>query len=227
VPLISSPPPFCPCSPWRPARPGSPWHCGWPRCWGPHLAGSPTRSAKTRGPASHRNHLPPAICSSSVMLLRSVIVIFSRASSESASLPSPPVAAIPASAAEAAAALLASSSCRCLCSSMETRRACGDGNRQGAEWGTAQTDQARRPQLPSTSPSLTRASSGSALGSTPNSKSLAPRPSMAPPSPARMGELMRASARLGPGGTVTRWEPVPSLPFKVLMKAVSLSVLAS
>jgi len=50
---------------------------------------------------------------------------------------------------------------------------------------------------------------------------------MAPPSPARIGELMRASARLGPGGTVTRWEPVPSLPFKVLMKAVSLSVLAS
>lgn len=38
---------------------------------------------------------------------------------------------------------------------------------------------------------------------------------------------MRASARLGPGGTVTRWEPVPSLPFKALMKAVSLSVLAS
>ena len=31
-----------------------------------------------------------------------------------------------------------------------------------------------------------------------------PRPSMAPPSPARMGELMRASAKLGPGGTVTR-----------------------
>lgn len=74
---------------------------------------------------------------------------------------------------------------------------------------------------------LTSASSGSALGSTPNSKSLAPRPSMAPPSPAKMGELMRASAKLGPGGTVTRWEPVPSLPFRVLMKAVSLSVLAS
>lgn len=74
---------------------------------------------------------------------------------------------------------------------------------------------------------LTKASSGSALGSTPNSKSLAPRPSMAPPSPAKMGELMRASAKLGPGGTVTRWEPVPSLPFRVLIKAVSLSVLAS
>lgn len=143
------------------------------------------------------------------------------------SLPSPPVAAIPASAAEAAAALLASSSCRCLCSSMETRRACGHRDRQAAERGRAQMDRAGSPEPPSTSPSLTRASSGSALGSTPNSKSLAPRPSMAPPSPARMGELMRASARLGPGGTVTRWEPVPSLPFKVLMKAVSLSVLAS
>uniref|UniRef100_A0A3B4XVC8 Pentraxin (PTX) domain-containing protein n=1 Tax=Seriola lalandi dorsalis TaxID=1841481 RepID=A0A3B4XVC8_SERLL len=67
--------------------------------------------------------------------------------------------------------------------------------------------------------SLTKASSGSALGSTPNSKSLAPRPKTAPPSPARMGEDSRASARLGPGGTVTRWEPAPSLPFSVLMKA--------
>uniref|UniRef100_A0A3B4T9Y2 Pentraxin family member n=1 Tax=Seriola dumerili TaxID=41447 RepID=A0A3B4T9Y2_SERDU len=55
--------------------------------------------------------------------------------------------------------------------------------------------------------SLTKASSGSALGSTPNSKSLAPRPKTAPPSPARMGEDSRASARLGPGGTVTRCEP--------------------
>lgn len=50
---------------------------------------------------------------------------------------------------------------------------------------------------------------------------------MAPPSPARMGELMRASARLGPGGTVTRWEPLPSLPFRAVMNAVSFSVLAS
>lgn len=73
---------------------------------------------------------------------------------------------------------------------------------------------------------LTRASSGSALGSTPNSKSLAPRP-MEPPSPARMGEESRASARLGPGGTVTRWEPVPSFPFRVFMKAVSFSVFNS
>lgn len=38
---------------------------------------------------------------------------------------------------------------------------------------------------------------------------------------------MRASARLGPGGTVTRWEPVPSLPFKVFTKAVSFSVFTS
>uniref|UniRef100_A0A663DNI6 Uncharacterized protein n=1 Tax=Aquila chrysaetos chrysaetos TaxID=223781 RepID=A0A663DNI6_AQUCH len=211
--------------------------------WGPRLAGSPTRSAKTRGPASRRNRLPPVrrypwLCCCPLLLPPPGQTLSGSPAREHpacpcllyslpSSLPSPPVAAIPASAAEAAAALLASSSCRCLCSSMETRRACGYGDRQGAEWGTAQKDQARCPQPPSTSPLLTRASSGSALGSTPNSKSLAPRPSMAPPSPARMGELMRASARLGPGGTVTRWEPVPSLPFKVLMKAVSLSVLAS
>lgn len=56
--------------------------------------------------------------------------------------PSPPVAAIPASAAEAAAALLASSSCRCLCSSMETRSACGHGAGPGAERGAH-----RDPQL--------------------------------------------------------------------------------
>lgn len=140
------------------------------------------------------------------------------------SSPSPPVAAIPASAAEAAAALLASSSCRCLCSSMETRRACRDGGRAALSGEHPRTEQHSTRCRPAP---LTRASSGSALGSTPNSKSLAPRPSMAPPSPARMGELMRASARLGPGGTVTKWEPVPSLPFRVLMKAVSLSVLAS
>jgi hypothetical protein len=50
---------------------------------------------------------------------------------------------------------------------------------------------------------------------------------MAPPSPARIGELMRASAKLGPGGTVTRWDPVPSLPFSVFTKAVSFSVFTS
>ncbi len=72
---------------------------------------------------------------------------------------------------------------------------------------------------------LTRASSGSALGSTPNSKSLAPI--MVPPSPAKMGEDRRASARLGPGGTVTRWEPVPSFPFRVFTNAVSFSVFTS
>uniref|UniRef100_A0A8C6IZF7 Uncharacterized protein n=1 Tax=Melopsittacus undulatus TaxID=13146 RepID=A0A8C6IZF7_MELUD len=94
--LTSSRPPSCPCSPWRPARPASPWRCGWPRCWGPRRAGSPARSAGTRGPASRHSHPPPrcpwlcccplllpppgqtlferesgAICSSSVMLLRS------------------------------------------------------------------------------------------------------------------------------------------------------------
>lgn len=74
---------------------------------------------------------------------------------------------------------------------------------------------------------LTKASSGSALGSTPNSKSLAPRPNTAPPSPARIGEDSKASARLGPGGTVTRWEPAPSLPFSVVTKAVSFSVFTS
>uniref|UniRef100_A0A8B9BVQ6 Uncharacterized protein n=1 Tax=Anser brachyrhynchus TaxID=132585 RepID=A0A8B9BVQ6_9AVES len=106
--VTSGPPPSSPCRPWRPARPASPWRCGWPRCWGPRPAGSPGRSAGTRGPASRRSRPPPAgggraarggrhpraICSSSVMLLRSgsparpnsccVIVIFSRASSESA-----------------------------------------------------------------------------------------------------------------------------------------------
>lgn len=74
---------------------------------------------------------------------------------------------------------------------------------------------------------LTKASSGSALGSTPNSKSLAPRPIIEPPSPARMGEESSASARLGPGGTVTKWEPVPSFPFRVFIKAVSFSVFTS
>uniref|UniRef100_A0A8C3PHB3 Uncharacterized protein n=1 Tax=Calidris pygmaea TaxID=425635 RepID=A0A8C3PHB3_9CHAR len=152
-PLISSPPPFCPCSPWRPARPASPWRCGWPRCWGPPPAGSPARSAGTRGPASRRSRLPPegrgrgvggrgcgcpwrCCCPplppppGQTLSGESVIVIFSRASS----LPSPPVAAIPASAAEAAAALLASSSCRCLCSSMETRRPA-----RGPRWGPRRT----------------------------------------------------------------------------------------
>uniref|UniRef100_A0A674GAZ2 Uncharacterized protein n=1 Tax=Taeniopygia guttata TaxID=59729 RepID=A0A674GAZ2_TAEGU len=43
-----------------PARPASPWRCGWPRCWGPRRAGSPGRSAGTRGPASRRSRPPPA-----------------------------------------------------------------------------------------------------------------------------------------------------------------------
>uniref|UniRef100_A0A8B9PUB3 Uncharacterized protein n=1 Tax=Apteryx owenii TaxID=8824 RepID=A0A8B9PUB3_APTOW len=125
--VISSPPPFCPCSPWRPARPGSPWRCGWPRCWGPRRAGSPARSAGTRGPASRRSRLPPAGRWTGVenRLVHgsgcaSPLSGTGQVHSLSSSLPSPPVAAIPASAAEAAAALLASSSCRCLCSSMET-----------------------------------------------------------------------------------------------------------
>uniref|UniRef100_A0A8C8SY62 Uncharacterized protein n=1 Tax=Pelusios castaneus TaxID=367368 RepID=A0A8C8SY62_9SAUR len=139
--IISSPLPFCLCSPWRPERPRSPWHC------------FQVHSVETLDPASRHNHLLPAphvdriiphsismcwdltgrqaICSSSVMLLRSgspalpnscwVIVIFNKASSES-------MVAMPASAAEAAAALLASSSCRCLCSSMDTRSAWGEKN---------------------------------------------------------------------------------------------------
>lgn len=138
--------------------------------------------------------------------------------------PSPPVEGIPASAADTAAARLASSSCLCRCSSMDTRSAWG-GKGAGQAAGAPPTPCPPLPARPQRL--LTRASSGSALGSTPNSKSLAPSPSMAPPSPARIGELMRASARLGPGGTVTRWDPVPSLLLRVLMKAVSLSVLAS
>uniref|UniRef100_A0A7M4EN04 Uncharacterized protein n=1 Tax=Crocodylus porosus TaxID=8502 RepID=A0A7M4EN04_CROPO len=161
--VTSSPPLFCPCSPLRPERPGSPWHCGWPRCWGQHRAGSPAHSEGTQGPASRRNQPKPwlagkccsfetgsqlggAICSSSVMLLRSgsparpnsccVMVIFSRASS----LPSPPAAVIPASAADAAAALRASSSCRCLCSSMDTRRPAPD-----RHWDPLQTQNHWRP----------------------------------------------------------------------------------
>jgi len=48
-----------------------------------------------------------------------------------------------------------------------------------------------------------------------------------PASPARMGEESSVSARLGPGGTVTRWEPAPSFPLRVLMKVVSFSVFNS
>uniref|UniRef100_A0A8C4XRB0 Uncharacterized protein n=1 Tax=Falco tinnunculus TaxID=100819 RepID=A0A8C4XRB0_FALTI len=138
--LNFSPPPFCPCCPWRPERPGSPWHCGWPRCWGPRPAGSPAHSARTRGPASHHNRLPPRVrrypwlcCCPPLLPPPGQTLSEGRDSSPARSSPSPPVAAIPASAAEAAAALLASSSCRCLCSSMETRRACRDRDRQGAD----------------------------------------------------------------------------------------------
>uniref|UniRef100_A0A8C9M3R2 Uncharacterized protein n=1 Tax=Panthera tigris altaica TaxID=74533 RepID=A0A8C9M3R2_PANTA len=131
--------------------------CPPPSCLSCHPC-SPGHSEGTRGPASHHNPPPPekgrgmcpwlnwhqcrlilpgqtlrkrgqcAICSSSVILLRSgspvrpnscwLMVIFSRPYPS----PSAPAVAIPASAAEAAAAPRASSSCRCRCSSIETRR---------------------------------------------------------------------------------------------------------
>jgi len=61
--LISfSPPPCRPsCHPsgFQSGRPGSPWRCGWPRCWGPRPGGSPRRSGGTPGPASRHSHRPP------------------------------------------------------------------------------------------------------------------------------------------------------------------------
>lgn len=68
-------------------------------------------------------------------------------------------------------------------------------------------------------PKLTRASSGSLAGS--KSPSL---DAGAPSSPAIIAEEMRASASIGPGGTVTRWLDVPSLPFRVFIKVVKLPV---
>ena len=71
---------------------------------------------------------------------------------------------------------------------------------------------------------LTSASSGSLVGS--NMPSLTV-PGGAPSSPAIMADEIRASAKIGPGGTVTRWLDVPSLPFTVLIKVVKRSVLLS
>uniref|UniRef100_A0A5F9CYR8 Uncharacterized protein n=1 Tax=Oryctolagus cuniculus TaxID=9986 RepID=A0A5F9CYR8_RABIT len=114
-------------SPWL--APMCPW-LSWHRC----LLTLPGQTLRTRE--------QPAICSSSVMLLRSgsperlnscwLMVIFSRASSESRQGRAPAVG-IPASAAEAAAARRASSSCRCRCSSIETRPA------QDRHWDPLQT----------------------------------------------------------------------------------------
>ncbi len=42
-----------------------------------------------------------------------------------------------------------------------------------------------------------------------------------------MGEEMRASDRWGPGGMVTRWLPVPSLPFTVSTNFLSTSAFSS
>ena len=42
-----------------------------------------------------------------------------------------------------------------------------------------------------------------------------------------MGLETRASLRCGPGGMVTRWDPVPSLPLMVVMNLFRMSVLTS
>lgn len=42
-----------------------------------------------------------------------------------------------------------------------------------------------------------------------------------------MGDERSASERCGPGGTVTKWLPDPSFPFKVLTKEVRMSLLAT
>ena len=56
------------------------------------------------------------------------------------------------------------------------------------------------------SKSLTKASSGSSFGSTPNSKPAPVIGAPAPSSPTMTGELRSASDNIGPGGTVTRCE---------------------
>lgn len=72
----------------------------------------------------------------------------------------------------------------------------------------------------------TSASSGSSFGSTPNSNAALPiPPAPIPSSPWIIGEEIRASDKCGPGGTVTRWLPVPSLPFNAFTKAVNTSLL--
>lgn len=40
-------------------RPGSPWHCGWPHCWGQHQVDSPGHFGGILGPALHHNHPLP------------------------------------------------------------------------------------------------------------------------------------------------------------------------
>lgn len=57
--ISSSLHPFCRLACFPSGRPGSPWRCGWPRCWGRHPAGSPRRSEGTLGLASRHSHLPP------------------------------------------------------------------------------------------------------------------------------------------------------------------------
>uniref|UniRef100_A0A8C5DJH1 Uncharacterized protein n=1 Tax=Gouania willdenowi TaxID=441366 RepID=A0A8C5DJH1_GOUWI len=94
-------------------RPGSPWHCGWPRCLDPHREGSPGHSGGNLGLASHQT--PPnqpfniTHDSPSPNLLLSFL-----------HRPSAPGVVTPASTAEAAVTLRASSSCRCRCSSIDT-----------------------------------------------------------------------------------------------------------
>uniref|UniRef100_A0A3Q2W1E4 Uncharacterized protein n=1 Tax=Haplochromis burtoni TaxID=8153 RepID=A0A3Q2W1E4_HAPBU len=115
--ISSSLHPFCRLACFPSGRPGNPWRCGWPRCWGRHPAGSPRRSEGTLGLASRHSHLPP------VQLRYSIY--YTQLLYGSLILPSPSALGVgtPASAAEAAAALRASSSCLCRCSSIDTRRA--------------------------------------------------------------------------------------------------------
>uniref|UniRef100_A0A3Q0R2A9 Uncharacterized protein n=1 Tax=Amphilophus citrinellus TaxID=61819 RepID=A0A3Q0R2A9_AMPCI len=113
--ISSSLRPFCHLACFPSGRPGSPWHCGWPRCWGRHRAGSPRRSEGTLGLASHHSHLPPSNPNILYIHLISENSYFSILQ-----LPSALGVGTPASAAEAAAALRASSSCLCRCSSIDT-----------------------------------------------------------------------------------------------------------
>ena len=69
---------------------------------------------------------------------------------------------------------------------------------------------------------LTSASSGSELGSKPYSEAYS-IPGPAPSSPWSMGDEIRASDNSGPGGTVTKWHKLPSLPLMVLINVVSFS----
>uniref|UniRef100_A0A3Q3ADE6 Uncharacterized protein n=1 Tax=Kryptolebias marmoratus TaxID=37003 RepID=A0A3Q3ADE6_KRYMA len=112
---------------------GSPWRCGWPRCWDRRQAGSPERSEGTLGLASHRSHLPPffkhqdEIGLNQVFVLRVINILYSF------ELPSAVGVGMPASAAEAAAARRASSSCLCRCSSIETRKAYSNAQKMHSE----------------------------------------------------------------------------------------------